>query len=223
VPSSPRSDLVVRILGVVFFSSYAFYVATLAWKDLEGASGAASFVSAVNRGLVVAMFLIMAASYVLRRPVRVRAVGFRERFLPFFCSILPVAVNESHRVVASWASWTTASSVSLFLGNAISVWALFYLRRAFSIMAEVRELVSRGPYRFVRHPIYVGQALSTLGCWLWAPSWLSTLLFLIFLAVQHVRALIEEEKMASRISSYRTYRMKTGAYFPKFRRVRPTP
>jgi protein-S-isoprenylcysteine O-methyltransferase Ste14 len=33
-------------------------------------------------------------------------------------------------------------------------WALYTIRRSFAIFPSVRSLVTRGPYTFVRHPIY---------------------------------------------------------------------
>jgi protein-S-isoprenylcysteine O-methyltransferase Ste14 len=144
----------------------------------------------------------------------VKAVGFRERFFPFFCAILPVAVNELGGEAAAGARKIAATSC-LFLGNAIGVWALVYLRRSFSIMAEVRELVARGPYRFVRHPMYLGQILSTGGLLLLAPSWPSALLYAVFVAAQLARAGFEEAKLALSLPEYEAYRKRTGAYWPR--------
>ena len=51
----------------------------------------------------------------------------------------------------------------IFAGVGFSVHALAHLGRAFSLMAEARQLVSDGPYAHVRHPLYLGEAVAMLG------------------------------------------------------------
>ena len=51
-------------------------------------------------------------------------------------------------------------------GLALAVWARIYLGRNWGMPMTVRaepELVTSGPYRFVRHPIYTGLLLGVLG------------------------------------------------------------
>jgi protein-S-isoprenylcysteine O-methyltransferase Ste14 len=213
MPSS-RSDLLPRVAGAVFFTAYALYVAGLQGRDFIRKGSGVPIDDVVARAFVVLMFLLMAASYVLRLPTRVKAVGFRERYFPFFCAVLPVAVNELGGETAAGV-WKTAATALLFFGNSIGVWALVYLRRSFSIMAEVRELVARGPYRFVRHPIYLGQILSTGGLLLLNPSRPSAVLYAVFVAAQIARSRFEEKKLAESLPEYDVYRKRTGAYWPR--------
>ncbi len=211
--------MLARVTGVIFFTSYALYVVALQTREILRSPGSVAPDGVVARAFVVLMFLLMALSYVLRVQARVKAVGFRERFFPFFCAVLPVAVNEVSAFVAPFAVLPALVTERLaggllFLGNTLSVWGLLYLRRSFSIMAEVRDLVSHGPYRYLRHPIYAGQILATTALWLLSPSWASTLLLLVFIAAQHARASFEEAKLAASLPEYGRYRKRTGAYFP---------
>jgi protein-S-isoprenylcysteine O-methyltransferase Ste14 len=49
-------------------------------------------------------------------------------------------------------------STSLLLaGNYLCVVVLLHLGRSISIMAEARKLVTSGPYRLVRHPLYLAE------------------------------------------------------------------
>jgi protein-S-isoprenylcysteine O-methyltransferase Ste14 len=56
--------------------------------------------------------------------------------------------------------------VALAAGLALAVWARVYLGRNWGMPMsekEAPELVTSGPYRFVRHPIYSGLLLAMLG------------------------------------------------------------
>src|SRR5205085_12524408 len=89
------------------------------------------------------------------------------------------------------------------------------LRRSFSIMAEARVLVRSGPYRWVRHPMYLAHFIIFLCVLLqrFAPVTLG--LYVVFVAGQIVRARIEEEKLATVFPNYEEYRRTTGMFFPR--------
>jgi protein-S-isoprenylcysteine O-methyltransferase Ste14 len=82
-------------------------------------------------------------------------------------------------------------------GMLLACYSMIVLRRSFSILPAVRTITSSGPYRFVRHPLYLGESIYLLGIMLLAFNLLSiTLLGLSFvLLVQRIR--IEEHKLGS--------------------------
>ena len=49
------------------------------------------------------------------------------------------------------------------IGLLASVYVLFFLGRAFSIMPEARTLVASGPYTIVRHPLYLTEEIAMIG------------------------------------------------------------
>lgn len=58
------------------------------------------------------------------------------------------------------------AAVLTILGVAFAIWARMHLGRNWSpapAIKENHELVTSGPYRFVRHPIYTGMIFTTLG------------------------------------------------------------
>jgi protein-S-isoprenylcysteine O-methyltransferase Ste14 len=70
---------------------------------------------------------------------------------------LPYPLNL--RVIPHAASIAWAAAVLCMVGLAFALWARVTLGRNWSgvvTLKEGHELVERGPYRFVRHPIYTG-------------------------------------------------------------------
>ena len=85
---------------------------------------------------------------------------------PRLCAI--AAANGSYVLLAiprALPSPTEAiiSSVLIVTGTAGSVLTLMWLRKAFAIFPQARELVTDGPYKVVRHPLYVAEQISAFG------------------------------------------------------------
>jgi protein-S-isoprenylcysteine O-methyltransferase Ste14 len=106
-------------------------------------------------------------------------------------------------------------AVGLMLaGTLLAFWSAWYLGRSFSLLPQARDLVTTGPYRFVRHPIYLGGLLITLGeVWLrFSP--LVVALNVVFVAAQVVRLRYEEEILERTFPDYAAYRARTSALIP---------
>ena len=102
----------------------------------------------------------------------------------------------------------------MLAGTALAFWSAWYLGTSFSLLPQARTLVTGGPYRYVRHPIYLGGLLITLGeVWLrFSP--LVVVLNVVFVAAQIVRLRCEEEVLERNFPAYRAYRGRTSALIP---------
>ena len=103
------------------------------------------------------------------------------------------------------------------LGIALAVWARVYLGRNWGMpMTEKTEpeLVTSGPYRFVRHPIYSGLLLAVLGTIL-----VTNLIGLIILPILGAfffhSALVEEKNLTAAFpAAYPGYQARTKRLIP---------
>jgi protein-S-isoprenylcysteine O-methyltransferase Ste14 len=82
--------------------------------------------------------------------------------------------------------------------------SLGVLGRSIGIVAANRGVRTAGPYRLVRHPVYLGYLLTNIGYVLESPTSRNLILFTVALAGQLVR-IREEERVLARDDSYRRY------------------
>jgi protein-S-isoprenylcysteine O-methyltransferase Ste14 len=140
------------------------------------------------------IFAALLLAYVVRADPRDRSRGAREILVPLAGAAMPFALlltppgAEDPLLLRAVFWWMTASS-------AFTAWGIWTLRRSFSITVEARALVTGGPYRFVRHPVYLGEILSAAAVACWRGSALNLALFLLFVALQLWRARMEEIKL----------------------------
>jgi protein-S-isoprenylcysteine O-methyltransferase Ste14 len=73
--------------------------------------------------------------------------------------------------------------------------------------------VKKGPYRFIRHPIYVGDLLLLVGLQLALNSWL-LIGILLLIPVVLVQAVREEEKLVRSLPDYAAYCSSTKRFIP---------
>lgn len=70
---------------------------------------------------------------------------------------------------------------------------------------ERQQVVSTGPYRFVRHPMYAGTLLFFVGTPLLLGSWIGLCFVPVFAAVLAARAVLEERTLAKGLPGYTEY------------------
>jgi protein-S-isoprenylcysteine O-methyltransferase Ste14 len=142
--------------------------------------------------------------------------------LGMLLSVLAYLINPG------WLGWSQLGLpralrvVGLPLGLLATTWLLWMLRtlgRNLTDTVNVRAgaaLVTGGPYRWVRHPMYVGVALLVLSTSLITASALVAVLGVVTVAMQVLRTPIEEAKLVERFGdSYREYARRTGRFLPR--------
>ena len=75
----------------------------------------------------------------------------------------PYAQVAYLRWVPGDAGWPAAGLVVVSLAACLSFLSLLSIGRSFGVRPAARSLVTRGPYRLVRHPMYLSYLLSDVG------------------------------------------------------------
>ncbi len=120
-------------------------------------------------------------------------------------------------LVGQSAPQEIAADVLTALGVAAAFWARIVLGGNWSSSAEIKqgqELVQRGPYRYVRHPIYSGILLMVLGLVVWL-GLIGLLPFLVVFLMMLIRSRQEESLLTSYFpEAYPEYKRRTKALIP---------
>lgn len=227
-------EFIIKLGASNFLIFYIFYRFHLQFEAYSNYPERFSFFSWLNWILVMILFGLFLVSYLIRKPARVRAKRWHEIALPLLCAVLPFVILESvawsflpwvkaHSLLRDWlqpfyiqrpSDWNVSSIALIMAGNLLIITAMISLKRSFSILTEARDMVATGIYRFLRHPMYVGEILATTGLIFLAPSKLNITLLVVFIIALHFRAGFEEAKIASVHPAYENYRKKVGRYWP---------
>jgi protein-S-isoprenylcysteine O-methyltransferase Ste14 len=167
--------------------------------------------------LVTIAFLVLV---VVLFAIRKRAIaGQRATWLPGAVALagtflLNVVAYLPIEDVTSTAA-LLASSVVIVAGTLFTIWSLATLGRCFGLFPEVRGLVLRGPYRLVRHPVYLGEGISGFGLLLVKPHPVIIALFAAFVALQYLRTVYEERALLATFpDEYARYRRTVPRLIP---------
>lgn len=140
----------------------------------------------------------------------------------FLVPIIYAATNWldfANYTLPSWAGWLGA----LLIASAVFVFwrAHADLGLNWSPSLEIREkheLITRGIYGVIRHPMYASQWLWVVAQPLLLQNWIAGFLnLLVFIPFYFLRVKAEEQMMMEKFGDqYHTYIQKVGAVFPKF-------
>lgn len=161
----------------------------------------------------LAFLLLLGASVVLRARPTGKARGLQPRISAFVGAFLVYAIPFFPRRELS----VTAEMVSILLvlfGSAAAVITLMRLGRSFSMMAEARRLVTSGPYRFVRHPLYLAEELAIIGISMQFFSLSSAFVLAVHIAFQLRRMYNEEAVLTEIFPEYAAYQRRTARLLP---------
>lgn len=148
----------------------------------------------------VTLLLVLFARRALVRdmsPVAVAATVYASLFFVLF------GYGATHRLVPEWLG------AALQLGGlAWQLLAKLTLGRSFGLLPATRGLVTTGPYRVVRHPIYLGYLIAHVGFLLSNFSAQNVAVLVVLYFAQGVRMLREEAVLESgdQKSAYCHYR-----------------
>lgn len=167
------------------------------------------------------VFSLYAKTTVQSQPALPRALNLA---LLLFGAILlwpirfPAPLMERFLPLSQWQFWVPLGAVLTLSGLLFTVWARIYLGRNWSGVATIKadhELITGGPYRLVRHPIYSGLELAFVGMALAIGQWRGVLAAIVTLIAVAHRMVVEERLMRQQFgAAYDDYAQRVRAFVP---------
>jgi protein-S-isoprenylcysteine O-methyltransferase Ste14 len=176
---------------------------------------------------IVACFLVKIAFWLCKLSSTKKTVkntgGWVLRF--FFYFFIALFVYLQYQIdflgIKLWPDTLTAriiADIVTFIGLLIMLWARKTLDRNWSadiVLKEKHELITSGPYAYVRHPIYAGLILMVLGVVLYINTLAFTIFFILFVFGAYYKAKKEERLLVSHFGdSYLEYKKKVKSLIP---------
>lgn len=187
------------------------HAATGAWASGDIRLG----LSALSKTLTLSFLGLQIVLFALRRMPQGRSPGWRPRAAALIGSNLQLVFLAVPQVQPAFPLALT-SVVLITLGMAGAIATALWLGRSFAIFPQARHLVVGGPYRLVRHPLYLCEQIATFGAMLqFAMPW-ALIIALASLAAQFPRMHYEEEILTATYPDYRAYTAQTCRLIPGF-------
>ena len=115
----------------------------------------------------------------------------------------------------------TIGLVFMAAGVGVGLWSAIYLGRGLTpspLPNGSVDLVTRGPYRFVRHPMYTAVVLLGIGMAIRSGSWIVTLALVALVVLFAIKSRWEELHLSNSFPGYGHYVASTGRFVPRLTR-----
>lgn len=202
--------IIVPIFGLFMISNMiAVYGEAVALEPLSTIKVAAL----MNRLLLICFYALLVFLYIIRSSARSTTRSLFAKTMAIISTFLPFTIPLLSRPSDNPAIMVSAGLVTI-TGIIITLYSLSKLGGSFSIIPQARRLVQNGPYKYVRHPVYLGELISILGVVLARPSTMAMAIYFLLTALLIYRALHEEKLLAGIFPEYETYSLRRARFIP---------
>lgn len=182
---------------------------------LIAASGAPLFnvVRCVSLILVALFDVLLIWTLLVRDKPVAKSHGALPRIFGFVGTFLGVGIIQLP--VAQLGQGTQILAAALIgLGSLASLLVLWRLGKSFSIMPEARHLVTGGPYRFARHPLYTTEMITIIGTAIQFVQPQAGIIAAGVALLLVIRSFYEERVLSAAYPEYAAYRATTKRFIP---------
>ena len=190
-------EWMMQLLGSIWFMLLALCVAirigsfTDPWPSLLS-----SFCLAI-------FYMLVAVLIMTRSPAKAHADGMLPRIAAFVGSYMPWTISFFGKT--DQALPNLLSTACVLIGLIMMLVTIRHLGRSFSLVPQARTVVQTGPYRWIKHPLYLAEEIVILGVVLQHFSLATVIVLFLHIGVQVCRILYEEDLLRRCLPEYSSY------------------
>jgi protein-S-isoprenylcysteine O-methyltransferase Ste14 len=191
-------DRTMQLFGGMWFMLLALGVAFNI-----GSSADKPWPSLLSSVCLGAFYVLLALLTMTRSPAKAQADGVLPRIAAFVGTYMPWTIAFFGKT--DQALPNLASTACVLIGMIMMLITIRHLGRSFSLVPQARNVVQTGPYRWIKHPLYLAEEIAVLGVVLRNPTPLTAVLLVLHIGVQVCRILYEEDLLRRNCPEYSSY------------------
>ncbi|TYO65661.1 protein-S-isoprenylcysteine methyltransferase [Bradyrhizobium hipponense] len=191
-------DRTMQLLGGMWFMLLALGVAINI-----GSSADKPWPSFLSSVCLATFYVLLALLTVTRSPAKAQADGVLPGIAAFVGTYMPWTIAFFGKT--DQALPNLASTACVLIGMIMMLATIRHLGRSFSLVPQARNVVQTGPYRWIKHPLYLAEEIAVLGVMLRNPTPLTAVLLVLHIGVQVCRIYYEEDLLRRNCPEYAGY------------------
>ena len=191
-------ERMVQLFGGMWFMLLALVVAIKI-----GASLTDPWPSLLSNFCLAIFYTLLTVLIMTRPPAKAQAAGLLPRIAAFVGSYMPWTITFFGKT--DQALPNLLSTACVLIGMIMMLVTIRHLGRAFSLVPQARSVVQTGPYRWVKHPLYLSEEIVILGVVLQYLTPVTVLVLIVHIGIQVCRILYEEDLLRRNFPEYSSY------------------
>ena len=191
-------DRTMQLFGGMWFLLLALGVAIKV-----GSSVGDPWPSLLSSFCLAVFYVLLALLIITRPPAKAHANGLLPRIAAFVGTYMPWTIaffGETDKALPN-----LASTACVLIGMVMMLVTIRHLGRSFSLVPQARNVVQTGPYRWIKHPLYLAEEIALLGVVLRSLTPLTVILLVLHIGVQICRIHYEEDLLRRNCPEYSSY------------------
>ena len=191
-------ERMMQLFGGMWFMLLALGVAIKI-----GASLTDPWPSLLSSFCLAIFYTLLTVLIMTRPPAKAQAAGLLPRIAAFVGSYMPWTISFFGKT--DQALPNLLSTACVLIGIIMMLVTIRHLGRAFSLVPQARSVVQTGPYRWIKHPLYLSEEIVILGVVLQYLTPVTVILLILHIGVQVCRILYEEDLLRRNCPEYSSY------------------
>lgn len=194
---NPTYERTMQLLGGMWFMLLALGLA------IKIGSLSEPWPSLLSSLCLASFYILLGLLVMTRPPAKAHADGLLPRVAAFVGTYMPWTIGffgETDKALPN-----LASTVCVLAGMTMMLVTIRHLGKSFSLVPQARSVVQTGPYRWIKHPLYLAEEIVIFGVVLKSLSPLTLSLFVLHIAVQVCRIRYEEDLLRRNCPEYAAY------------------